>query len=172
VARRLKRIALVLVALVAVIAGCLGGLYYFGSDQTREGFAFALAAILANHDPPQIARSGVVSTGKDWMDTEPTSAKFTAVLHKNFPSGSDEQAMRGALVSQGFKPQQVTDCGLANGPAVPAGADRSCRTSALDRALEYDWGGFPCNSELAVRWVADRKGHIVKIEGFYRAGCL
>src|SRR5262249_21506368 len=130
--RWFRRIALTLVALVAALAGCIAFIYFFGSSESRNSLAHLYAIAAANHSPPPIARSGVTSSGSDWMMPEPASTKFTAVLREHFPPGSSASEMRTVLAAQGFGPR---------------------RTDA--NAMEYQWGAYPCIRRLTVRWTAD-----------------
>jgi hypothetical protein len=164
--RWLKRFVFVLMALLVVCAAYVATVYFFGSEDARGRLGLVYAAIVANHHPPPIAASGVLSNGPDWMLPEPASTKFTAVLRRDFPQGSGERAMLESLGAQGFKLEEITDCQYVNGAMHPGGS--RCET----RDLEYEWGGVPCNNRLVVRWSADRKDRLVNISGFYGVGCL
>jgi hypothetical protein len=170
--RWLKRIAFVLVALLVVCSAYVSIVYFFGSEDARGRLGLFYAAIMANSHPPPIAASGVISSGSDWMMSEPASTKFTAILRRNFPPGSEERDMETALISQGFKPEKITDCGPGNGAVVTQIATRQCRTRDSTQSLRYDWGGAPCDMRLTVRWVADRRGRLTAIDGYYGAECL
>ncbi|GEM_PF-6728035 len=170
--RWLKRTAFVLAALLVVCAAYVAVVYFFGSEDARGRLDLFYAAIMANRHPPPIAASGVISSGSDWMMPEPASTKFTAILRRNFPPGSDEQAMKVALISQGFKPEKIADCGQGNGVVATQTDKHRCQVREDTQALRYDWGGAPCDMRLAVRWVADRRGRLTTIEGYYSAECL
>jgi hypothetical protein len=164
--RWLKRVAFILMALLVVCAAYVAVVYFFGSNDARGRLGLVYVAIMANHHPPPIAASGVISNDSDWMMPEPASTKFTAVLRRDFPQGSDERAMLEALGAQGFKIEEITHCRSVNG-VIHSGGNR-CET----RDLEYEWGGVPCNSRLVVRWSADRKDRLDNISGYYSAVCL
>jgi hypothetical protein len=170
--RWLKRIVFILMALLVVCAAYVATVYFFGSDDARGRLGLVYTAIMANHHPPPIATSGVISSGSDWMMPEPASTKFTAILRRNFPLGSEEQAMKGALVSQGFKLEQIADCGQGSGAVLTQAAKRQCQTREVTQSLRYDWGGVPCDMHLTVRWVASRGGRLTAMDGYYGAECL
>ena len=170
--RWLKRITFALAALLVVCAAYVAVVYFFGSEDARGRLGLVYAAITANHYPPPIAASGVISSGNNWMVSEPASSKFTAILRRNFPPGSEERDMKTALTSQGFKPEEIADCGSGNGAVVAQAAKPQCRTRESTQTLRYEWGGAPCDMRLTVRWGADRRGHLTAIEGSYGAECL
>jgi hypothetical protein len=172
VLRWLRRVAYVLAALLIASAAYIATIYFFGSEDARGHLALIYAAVVANHHPPPIAATGVVSAGTDWMMPEPASTKFTAILRRNFPLGSDEHAMRAALVSQGFRDEKIADCGEGRGAIVPQNSKRRCQSREPAQSLRYDWGGAPCDMRLTVHWTADRQSRLVAIEGHYGAVCL
>ncbi|HWA92863.1 MAG TPA: hypothetical protein VG889_22720 [Rhizomicrobium sp.] len=171
--RWLKRLAIALAVVFTIAVGAVAIVWFFGSNEKRFWLAMAYAKIVANHSPPPIAASGVISDDANWMMPEPASMKFTAVLRKQFPPGTEVRAMRDTLAAQGFEAELVPDCGGADGIAKPAGLAKPCRRyRVIADALEYHWGGGVCGSSLTVTWTPDRNGRLVAIQGYYGATCL
>jgi len=170
--RVLKWAGFLLLLMIILLTGWIGIRFLEDPKGTRDGLHMLYVLAAANHNPPPIAASGILSTGSDWMMPQPTGAKFTAILRKSFPAGSDEQAMRDALSDQGFEAVTESDCrkpGVITKLGTPA---PHCRTTVVPRLLQYSWGGLPCSQTLRVGWTAGRHGRLVTIAGSYDAECL
>jgi hypothetical protein len=129
-----------------------------------------------NSAPPPIAEGQI--TPEDWTHWDEAGRKFTAVLARRFPSGSNEATLKSTLLAQDFhfpKPPP-TNC-LPPGQEAPIGVVYyRCLTSdamkALERTLVYEWGRFPCTKSLSVQWSAGDRGEITNVRGSYYGVCL
>ncbi len=95
-------------------------------------------------DPPAIAQNAQFEWRHGWR-SEP---KWTAMLKRAFPLGSEVSALEDRLHREGFK------------------------LDAKRNTAEYEWGGQPCVYTLRVDWAttADRK--IASVNGGYALACL
>jgi len=125
--------------------------------------------------PPPIT-DGITCTNVRSCDE--ANRAFTVILRRRFPVGSHENALRSALVSQGFRPlpSSITTC-------LPRGRQPIIGKMVIDcpawdpnwsprNYLQYGWGRPPCGSELNVMWSVDASGRIAHIEGRYDYTCL
>jgi hypothetical protein len=145
------------------------------------GILILAAGIVADRalpKPPQIARA--VITGEDWSQPRTGSRKFTVVLNRQFPPGTDAGAMVSALRSQGFefpppaRPNCIPESKMGEWvlTAKPGDSPNVCPSYDPRRTLNYQWGWFPCAEFLRVEWTADEPGRITKIMGSYSNACV
>lgn len=106
------------------------------------------------------------------------SHAFTHILLDRFPLGTSEITLRHALVAQGFRPDahSVKRC-LRRGEQPPLNVwVVSCPPWDQNwdprNFLRYDWGGLPCENELAVMWSSDKNSLLRHLEGHYNVNCL
>lgn len=157
--------------MIILLLGWIGVLFLIDPESARLSLGMIYAAATSNHYPPPIAATGAVPTGQDGMMPEPAGTKFTAVLRKTFPLGSDEHAMRAVLMGQGFTAPNAAECEATATALTNPDVVHGCQ-DPVQHALTYDWGGPACNTTLRVDWVSDKAGRLVDIAGSYRAACL
>ena len=166
----MKRLAIWVLATLALVAATLSGLFVFSPT------ARLVIAEMVNSGPPPIAQ-GVI-TKEDWPHFAAASKKLAEVLQSKFPVGSREDVLKSILVGQGFRPADPlpTNC-VPPGQQVPVGAVYYlCLTPEQEerrkRTLVYKWGGVVCTESISVMWSSDEHGALTHIEGGYYGACL
>ena len=99
--------------------------------------------------PPPIAEGSIAAD--DWSKYESASAKFTSVLARRFPRGSDADKLTDALIEEGF---EFYDPLLGK------------------RSASFTWGNAVCKNYATVRWTVDTGNKVDSIEGWYSNACL
>jgi hypothetical protein len=168
----MKRWQKILCWVVGAPAAVVAAFAVVKPDLTAFVFLALLGSLTNNMRPPEFAREAVA--GGSWIHWQEPSEKFTLVLRKRFPLGSNEQLMRAALRSDGFEDRKPppTNC-VHPGDPVPIGVVVTpCPTHDWRRALDYYWGALPCGNQLTVLWDADRRGKITELDGYYGQTCL
>jgi hypothetical protein len=99
--------------------------------------------------PPPIAEGSI--TADDWSKYGSASAKFTSVLARRFPKGSDADELTDALIVEGF---EFRDPLLGK------------------RSATFTWGNAVCKNYATVIWTADTGNKVDSIEGWYSNACL
>lgn len=170
----MKRLAIWVLATLAVVAATLSGLFVF-SPKARLVMTIVIAEMVSS-GPPPIAQ-GVI-TKEDWPHFAAASKKLTEVLQSKFPVGSREDVLKSNLVGQGFRPADPlpSNC-LPPGKKVPVGAVYyHCLTPEQEerrkRTLVYKWGGGVCTESIFVVWSNDEHDALTHIEGHYHGACL
>jgi hypothetical protein len=169
-----KRFAIWLLAILALVAATLSGLFVF-SPAARLVMGILIAGLLYN-SPPPIAQ-GVI-TKEDWPHFEAASRKLTKVLQSKFPVGSREDILKSILLGQGFRPIEPppSNC-IRPGQQVPLRVVfQWCLTPEQEekrkRTLEYKWGGGVCTESVSVIWSSDELGALTHVQGGYHGACL
>jgi hypothetical protein len=169
-----KRLAIWVLATLALVAAALAGLFVF-SPTARLVMVIAIAAIF-NPGPPPIAQ-GVI-TREDWPHFAAAGKKLTEALQSNFPVGSGEDVLKSTLAGQGFRPvDPVPSNCVPPGQQVPIGVVHyRCPTPEQEekrkRTLVYKWGGGVCSESITVMWSSDERGALAHVEGGYYGACL
>jgi hypothetical protein len=124
-----------------------------------------LQPLSSNTHPPPI-----VNDASGWQYED----ELTRVLQRQFPAGTEEAAVKKALLAQGFKPltPPPEKC-VPRGQIGPVGRTvYPCPSYDLDKALEYRWSSGICGETIRVWWKIGEGGAITQISGHYGRGCL
>lgn len=170
----MKRIGKWLLIAFALLVGALAVLFIVKPDTLL--LAAILLAMLLNPGPPPIAEGQLA--GSNWMHSEETGRKLTAVLERRFPNGTPESDLTSVLLRQGFRPipPPRADC-LPPGQHAPVGVVfTNCPTAEekerQKRALEYRWGNGVCGDYVQIWWSVDDRQAITRVQGSYNEACL
>lgn len=163
--RLLRWIAGAALALLGLLAALCVAAYLWNPDGAVLVAAALLQPLLANTHPPPVVE-GIAG----WQDKD----ELTRGLQRKFPAGTSEQAVKTALLGQGFAPPKPPPQ-----PCLPAGQPRSvgqafysCPARDAAKTLEYRWSNFPCGETITVSWTTANEGAIDRVEGHYSRGCL
>jgi hypothetical protein len=115
-------IATVLLLPVALVVTCIGS--------------------TAGYGPPEIFKQAE----RDWPRDAGESQKLTHALARQFPDGTRADAMKAALMRQGFR--------------------------VSPNALIYGWDETTCVNSVSVTWTADARDMITSITALYKDVCL
>lgn len=127
--------------------------------------------ITSNWYPP--AMFSQQFAGENHSNEMKTDAAITAILQKNFPSGTAVRDLRSSLSGARFQdvPPPPPDCVPADKQAEARGAYTPCYDNS--NQMEYFWTlGFVCRDHITVRWSADEAGNVIRIEGSHSSACL
>ena len=114
-----------------------------------DPFAFAALGISifgTGHpsEPPPIAEGA----NFDFLHGLPNEPKWTKILQRNFPAGSNLEVLRATLQHQGFD------------------------IDSTHNTARYEWGGMPCLKNLSVDWESSMGGKVESVGGGYGSACL
>ena len=163
------RVSLGFFAILGLVSVALVILYPSSAFLT---IAILIDALVANTDPPPIVEDQLA--GVDFRTQTEASRKLTALLQRKFPVGTNEATLESTLLNQGFKrlPVPPIDC-LPPGQPVPAGGVFPvCPTHDANKTLKYRWGSVVCSQNIIIRWSADDRRNITRINGIYYMACL